>query len=279
LLLPAYDVQDALTRAALQDSGISGIYSENDGDCVSDVGRKMRVTINQHTDIFSQDLYGTGSIVWDCAVKLSSFLIHHASHTVAEKRIIELGAGTGLVGLVASKLHAKHTLLTDRYRLQSLLRSNVAANYNNAKTTHIECTELDWGNSTDIEIIHQMFPNINLMLCSDLIYAWDAHDIFRNLSDTIVQFATLNSSSLPLDDYIGDNTSALHLEAVSWQTELQRSKFAVLFAFTERGELTLQKSCADFFNDIKSRAGMRARRIYTREFPMKSPDVLMLLTK
>lgn len=58
---------------------------------------------------------------------LAAFLGRHR-YLVAGKRVLDLGAGTGVVGLAAAQCGAKDVVLTDRHALEHLVRSNVERN-------------------------------------------------------------------------------------------------------------------------------------------------------
>ncbi|KAG8126701.1 hypothetical protein E2320_021975 [Naja naja] len=80
---------------------------------------------------------GTGSVVWDAALVLARFLEKSAAQTeqsggspvglLRHKAALELGAGTGLVGLVAASLGA-NVIVTDLEEVQDLLKMNIENN-------------------------------------------------------------------------------------------------------------------------------------------------------
>ena len=57
---------------------------------------------------------GTGLITWDGAVVLAKYMEWHPS-AVSQKRILEVGAGTGVAGMAAALLGASSVLLTGEY--------------------------------------------------------------------------------------------------------------------------------------------------------------------
>ena len=65
--------------------------------------------------------------VWDGTAVLLKLLHSAEAARLAGQRVLELGSGTGLAGLVAAHLGA-HVLLTDVRSVTSLLQRNVAAN-------------------------------------------------------------------------------------------------------------------------------------------------------
>uniref|UniRef100_H3GLQ5 FAM86 N-terminal domain-containing protein n=1 Tax=Phytophthora ramorum TaxID=164328 RepID=H3GLQ5_PHYRM len=69
---------------------------------------------------------GTGLTTWDGSVVLAKYIEHQRRDDVAGSRIVELGAGTGLVGISAALLGARQVILTDLDYVVDNLAKNVA---------------------------------------------------------------------------------------------------------------------------------------------------------
>ena len=68
----------------------------------------------------------TGCIVWNCALALALQMRADVINAPVPPRIIELGAGVGVVGLVAARSGARAVVCTDLAEVCPLLRRNVA---------------------------------------------------------------------------------------------------------------------------------------------------------
>jgi hypothetical protein len=88
---------------------------------------------------------GTGLNVWDGSIALTRYLESHAEEYVIGNTILEVGAGTGLVGIAAGMLGAKHVILTDlEYSMQNLT-NNISINFeNDSAGLPVEARVLDW---------------------------------------------------------------------------------------------------------------------------------------
>ena len=69
----------------------------------------------------------TGGTVWHAAHRLSEYLIKNPS-LVRNKRVLELGCGCGLVGLVAAALGAKSVMMTDIDNQVPIIQENINLN-------------------------------------------------------------------------------------------------------------------------------------------------------
>lgn len=82
--------------------------------------------------------------------------------------ILELGAGTGLVGLAASALFATHTHLTDLPSILPNLENNVHENASLTASSTVTTSVLDWSDR-DSYIFRD--PHYDLILAADSLYA------------------------------------------------------------------------------------------------------------
>ncbi|XP_048342274.1 LOW QUALITY PROTEIN: protein N-lysine methyltransferase METTL21D [Sphaerodactylus townsendi] len=117
---------------------------------------------------------GPGGVVWDAALVLARFLDKSAAHQQAppgrrlrlplrRRAVLELGAGTGLVGLMAASLGANVTV-TDLEEVQDLLKMNIENNQH-LVTGSIQAKVLKWG-----EEVTDFLPAPDYILMADCIY-------------------------------------------------------------------------------------------------------------
>jgi methyltransferase-like protein 23 len=110
-----------------------------------------------------------GIALWPSAIALAHEL---ASRSLRDLRVLELGAGTGLPGIVAASLGAR-VVQTDRQPVAlHLCRLNAARNGADA----IEHRAVDWTAWDDP-------ARYDLILGSDILYASDVHPDLRRIFD------------------------------------------------------------------------------------------------
>ncbi|KAL8190016.1 UNVERIFIED_CONTAM: putative methyltransferase-like protein 21E pseudoprotein [Gekko kuhli] len=124
------------------------------------VGHEIEIT--EATDSY-------GAVVWPSALVLCHFLETNVnSYSMADKNVIEIGAGTGLVSIVASFLGA-HVTATDLPELLGNLQYNVFRNTKMRCKQQPQVKELFWG--ADLE---EKFPKsscqFDYILAADVVY-------------------------------------------------------------------------------------------------------------
>lgn len=137
---PKHATDDSITPSQPVLAIAGRFYPFNSGITVDD----QWISIQETPD--SQEA-GTGVMVWDGAVLLARYL-EKARQQVTGKRVLELGAGCGVVGISAAILGAEQVLLTDLPYVLPLLQSNVNSNRHGSNrsslTTSMQCCECDW---------------------------------------------------------------------------------------------------------------------------------------
>ncbi|XP_015231557.1 PREDICTED: protein-lysine methyltransferase METTL21D [Cyprinodon variegatus] len=112
-----------------------------------------------------------GCVVWDAAIVLAKYLetkqFYEPSTGVnmwCGRTVVELGAGTGVVGLMAATLGAQ-VIVTDLEDLQTLLSANIQENQPLIKSGSISAKVLKWG-----EDVSELLPHPHYILMADCIY-------------------------------------------------------------------------------------------------------------
>ncbi len=91
---------------------------------------------------------GTGLNTWDGSVILAKYL-ETLPHLVADRTVLELGAGTGVAGIAAGLLGARSVLLTDlEYTLENL-GSNVRDNAQQMEREFEQCSDRNNSNANN----------------------------------------------------------------------------------------------------------------------------------
>ncbi|XP_030808365.1 protein N-lysine methyltransferase METTL21A [Camarhynchus parvulus] len=119
---------------------------------------------------------GVAAVVWDAAVVLCAYL-EMEGIDLRDRSVIELGAGTGLLGIVVTLLGARVTI-TDRAAALELLESNVQANLPPELRPRAVVKELTWGKDLD-----NFSPGaFDLILGADIVYL---EETFAELLQTL----------------------------------------------------------------------------------------------
>ena len=122
---------------------------------------------------------GTFARLWPTSFALARFLCENPS-LVAGKRIVELGSGSGAVGLVCAALGATSVTLTDLPDAMTLLATNLAQNPTLAPLVKI--APCAWGSDEHISSLLEDGP-FDIVLCCEVVYQQSA-DILAALAQT-----------------------------------------------------------------------------------------------
>ncbi|KAM6912147.1 protein N-lysine methyltransferase METTL21D [Xenentodon cancila] len=112
-----------------------------------------------------------GCVVWDAAIVLAKYLETTQFYEPCSgvnawsgRTVVEVGAGTGVVGLMAATLGAQ-VVVTDLEELQTLLRVNIHENQDLISTGSITAKVLKWGDD-----VSEFLPPPHFVLMADCIY-------------------------------------------------------------------------------------------------------------
>jgi len=108
---------------------------------------------------------------------LSSYLLNRRSTSIRGKYVVELGSGTGLVGLVAGRIGAR-TWITDQAPLLELMRRNV---HLNGLESSVSVLELNWG-----QPLPPHLPKPDLVLAADCVYLEPSFSLLVNTLKDLV---------------------------------------------------------------------------------------------
>jgi len=138
----------------------------------------------------------TGMGIWS-AKYLCKFLVSNPQ-LVQGRQVLELGAGTGLAGIVAHHLGASKVILTDGdlHALQNL-------RFNATKNTSpvVPCPQLIWGE--EVEAFHRRYGSFQVILACDCIYMNKCIAPFWETVDRLLSGSSDRSeSTVAKDDHV-----------------------------------------------------------------------------
>jgi len=112
---------------------------------------------------------GIGGKVWDAGLVLLSWISENRA-VVTDKTVLELGTGTGWVGIGSLLLGAGNVTLTDLEEICPLVGTNIQLNIVSEKIAprKIKCLSLPWGQHLSEEYLPSFDSQIILM--SDVVY-------------------------------------------------------------------------------------------------------------
>ena len=163
-----------------------------------------------------------GVMLWPASIALAHDMIARADQ-LQGKRVLELGAGTGMPGIVAASLGAR-VLQVD---WSEAALHVCALNKDRNRVTGVEARSADW------ETFHSDEP-FDLILGSDVLYVTTMHDRLRAICDAylapggVVLFSDpFRSQSLPMLETMEASGWSVSLAKWSIQVETSARSIAV----------------------------------------------------
>ncbi|XP_014728834.1 PREDICTED: protein-lysine methyltransferase METTL21C [Sturnus vulgaris] len=145
---------------------------------------KEHYTYVGHQIVIQESIEHFGAVVWPGALALSQYLeSNQEQFNLKDKKVLEIGAGTGLLSIVACILGA-HVTATDLPEVLENLSYNISRNTQNLNMHKPEVRKLVWG-----EGLNEDFPvstyHYDFILATDVVYH---HGALDPLLATMVHF-------------------------------------------------------------------------------------------
>ena len=118
-----------------------------------------------------QSYEALGTTVWDGSIALAKMFDNREVFPLSYLqtcRVLELGAGCGLVGIYLCLLGAKMTVLTDMHCCIKTLKDNVTSNVTGSYSSRITVMEYSWGESTRELTKDGLF---DLIIAAEVLYS------------------------------------------------------------------------------------------------------------
>ncbi|XP_016422179.1 uncharacterized protein LOC107751092 [Sinocyclocheilus rhinocerous] len=150
---------------------------------LSTIGKEIHYFAGHEISIW-ESLDSFGSVIWPAALALCRYLeSNQAMVDLVDKAVLEIGAGTGLISIVASLLGAWVTA-TDQPEVLGNLRCNLSRNTRGRCRYTPQVAELSWGYELDKTFPHSVYK-YDYILAADVVYH---HDFLAELLVTMRYF-------------------------------------------------------------------------------------------
>ncbi|KAM0287183.1 hypothetical protein ACHAQH_000497 [Verticillium albo-atrum] len=155
-----------------------------------DISGLLSKPLKLHEDLSS----GCGGQTWPAGMVLAKHMLRYHREDMGSARILELGAGGGLVGLAVANgaiarghdVRRTPLLLTDQDEMFTLMQHNIALN---DLESHVKPLVLNWGEPLPKDVIDSK-PNV--ILAADCVYFEPA---FPLLLETLSNLLALNEDA------------------------------------------------------------------------------------
>jgi ribosomal protein L11 methylase PrmA len=138
---------------------------------------------------FQQDVSDVGGTVWDASIILGHYFDDLGLSQMTGARVLELGAGTGVPGIVAARLHAERVVFTDLKSVLPITEQIVTSHIEAASTwCKVEFQELIWGTPLGKLPWVSAAEPFDIIVGADVLYR-DLDDLF----DSVVSLMAPNT--------------------------------------------------------------------------------------
>jgi predicted nicotinamide N-methyase len=144
---------------------------------------------------------GTFRRIWPAALSFGSWLCAHPA-VVKGKSVLELGAGSGVAGIICAALGASEVWLTDLPSALPLIEANLMKN--RGSTSNCNVWPCKWGDEGDFRGLRERAgrTTFDIILASELVYKND--HVFRALVETMRAFRSASGQILLVYEFRGD---------------------------------------------------------------------------
>eukprot|EP00745_Piridium_sociabile_P037975 TRINITY_DN69295_c0_g1_i1.p1 TRINITY_DN69295_c0_g1~~TRINITY_DN69295_c0_g1_i1.p1 ORF type:complete len:267 (-),score=20.44 TRINITY_DN69295_c0_g1_i1:490-1290(-) len=117
----------------------------------------------------------TGRFIWDASVVLAKFLELSGRELIRGRHVLELGSGSGLVGLSTWALGARYVALTDQAYCLARLKSNAVSN-----RAIVKVAELDWVKPLESAFFQDSNHLWEVVVAADVVWVDELVEPFVN---------------------------------------------------------------------------------------------------
>jgi predicted nicotinamide N-methyase len=121
---------------------------------------------DESLEIYQTRIGSVGSWCWESAICLAEYCYDHMFNQFKNKRIVEIGSGTGIVGIQLSALGG-HVTLTDREEYLELINYNIKKNQD-VLTGTAQAKTLFWGD--ELGENEDYFRNLDFVIVANCVY-------------------------------------------------------------------------------------------------------------
>lgn len=193
---PSSDVTSSNSTLDINDTTLSNVSNKVDDSSSSSAANTINIQIRGYKTDAEQIWQSTGLTLWRASHYLCQYTVENSAMFVG-KRVLELGAGLGLNGILAWRMmdvcgadsedgrgevcitdgdsdalvHLRDNI--ERNRPSITAPTNDDVDINNTDRTKVSCHQLIWGKQSSLSFLqhHTNNQKYNLLLASDIIYA------------------------------------------------------------------------------------------------------------
>ena len=134
----------------------------------------------------------TGWLVWPVSAHLCQYVLMNAN-VFRQKRILELGSGTGLVGLICNIVEVSNVVMTDMEECLPICQANYILNSDSLNPNCNLCVEpLLWGDRDRCTDILQKHGPFDFLIGADIVYH-QAGEVLSALVESIIALSGSNT--------------------------------------------------------------------------------------